>query len=63
MTQTTAYFDAVTADHITPIGCSHCAGNAHLVERLPAVTGDGRGELRLFACAVCQQRTEMFIRD
>jgi hypothetical protein len=63
MTRTSAYFAAATADHVTPIGCSHCAGNAHLVQRLPAITGDGKGELRVFACERCHQRTEMFIRD
>ena len=51
------------ADHITPIRCSHCAAKAHLVRRLAAITGDGRGELRVFACADCKERTEMFIRD
>ena len=63
MTWTRAYFAAVTADHITPIDCSHCARDAHLVQRLPAITGDGKGELRVFVCADCTQRTEMFIRD
>ena len=47
MTRTSAYFAAVTADHMTPISCSHCAANAHLVQRLPAITGDGKGELHV----------------
>ena len=63
MMRTSAHYAAVTADHMTPISCSHCAANAHLVQRLPAITGDGKGELRFFVCADCQARTEMFIRD
>lgn len=63
MTRTSACFSAVMADHITPIRCSHCTGNAHLVLRLPAITGEGKGELRVFACEHCPQRTGMFIRD
>ena len=63
MTRTSAHFAAPTADHITPIGCSYCGSKAHLLRRLPAITGDGRGELRIFECAGCTERTEMFIRD
>lgn len=61
--RTSANFAAVTADHVTPIRCSHCAAKAHLMQRLPAITGDGRGEIRIFECADCGARTEMFIRD
>ena len=61
--QTSAHFAAVIPDHVTPIRCSHCAANAHLTQRLAAVTGDGKGEIRIFECAACKQRTDMFIRD
>ena len=61
--RTSAHFAAVTADHVTPIRCSYCGANAHLMRRLPAITGDGKGELRSFTCADCQAPTEMFIRD
>lgn len=61
--RTSAHFAAVVADYITPIRCSHCDANAHLVRRLPAITGDGRGELRFFECADCKEQTDMFIRD
>ena len=50
MTWTSAYFAAVTADHITPIDCSRCAGDAQLVQRLPAITGDGKAN-RASLCA------------
>jgi hypothetical protein len=61
--KTSAHFAAVIADHVTPIRCSYCGADAHLLRRLPAVTGDGRGELRIFRCDACRQRTDMFIRD
>ena len=61
--RTSAHFAAAMADHVTPIRCSYCGADAHLMQRLPAITGDGKGELRLFACAECRAPTEMFIRD
>jgi len=63
MNWTKVHFAAVTANHVTPIDCSRCAGDAHLMQRLPAITRDGKCELRVFVCADCTQRTEMFIRD
>lgn len=58
-----AHFTPITPDHITPISCPHCAANAHLIRRAPALTGDGKGEFRSFECADCKALTEMFVRD
>ena len=56
-------FSPAAPTHITPINCPHCEGKTHLIRREPAVTGDGRGEMRTFECFDCQQQSQMFIRD
>ena len=63
MAQTRTGFTPTTPDYITPIRCPHCAANSHLVHRIKAVTGDGKGEIRSFECADCKAITEMFVRD
>ena len=56
-------FIRITSTHITPINCAHCAGAAHMTGRFDAITGDGRGEIRIFECSDCDELTEMFVRD
>ena len=63
MAQSSTHFAPVSPTYITPIICPNCTANAHLMRRSPAITGDGRGEIRTFECLDCKQLTEMFIRD
>jgi len=55
--------EPLVSTHITPIACSFCGDTAHLMRRMPAVTGDGRGEIRTFECIKCRGHTEMFIPE
>lgn len=57
--------DSVVAEptYITPIDCLHCGEPAHLANRVPAITGDGVGEIRTFECSQCHASVEMFIRN
>jgi hypothetical protein len=57
------HFTPVDPTYITPVKCPLCGGAAHLMRRSPAVTGDGKGEMRTFECVDCHECTEMFIRD
>ena len=57
-------FNPVTPTYLTPINCPTCErGAAHLTHLLEAITGDGKGEIRVFECSNCRARTEMFVRD
>jgi len=42
---------------ITPIACSSCDGNAHLIRRTPK--GPGFAELRTFECDKCGVQIEL----
>jgi hypothetical protein len=63
MSQQNTQFTPSIPARIMPIRCKYCGGDAHLVRRQPALTGDGKGEIRSFACIVCFERTETFVRD
>lgn len=63
MSQAQNEFIPVEPTYITPITCSNCGGKAHLVRRSPAITGEGKGEMRTFECFDCDERAEMFIRN
>jgi hypothetical protein len=63
MSQPENIFIPPTPNYITPINCPHCSGSARLMHRSPAVTQDGKGEMRTFGCYQCGERTEMFMRD
>ena len=57
-------FTPVTPTHLTPIDCPSCGNaTAHLSRLLEAVTGDGKGEIRVFECFDCEAITEMFVRN
>jgi hypothetical protein len=62
-TSETTRFTPPAPTYITPIKCPHCQGEARLIHRSPAITGDGKGEMRIFTCDRCSERTELFIRD
>jgi hypothetical protein len=57
------HFTPAQPTHVTPISCPLCKGKAHLTRRSPAVTGDGKGEMRTFECEECHEQAQMFIRD
>ena len=63
MPQTSTHFTVVASKYITPTSCPDCGGNARLVRRSNAITGDGKGEIRSYECSDCKALTEMFIRD
>ena len=57
-------FKPITPSYITPIDCPNCSrAAAHMIRRFEAITGDGRGEIRVFECSNCKALTEMFVRD
>jgi len=49
--------------YITPIDCPKCGAHAHLMRPSPALTGDGKGEIRTFECMKCGEHTKTFIKD
>ena len=57
-------FTPVTPTHLTPIDCPSCgSATAHLTHLLEAITGDGKGEIRVLECFNCTAHTEMFVRN
>jgi hypothetical protein len=56
-------YTPVAPTYITPIKCPKCGASAHLARRSPAVTGDGKGEIRNFTCERCEEIVEMFVND
>ena len=57
-------FTPVTPTHDTPIICPSCGSpTAHLTHLIEAITGDGKGEIRVFECFACKALTEMFVRN
>ena len=63
MAQPNSIFIPPAPTYITPINCPHCSGQARLIHRTPAISDDGKGEMRTFTCDKCGERTEMFMRD
>jgi len=63
MSQSLQPIHIIPETHITPIDCPRCGAHAHLIRRSPAVTGDGKGELRTFECIQCGEQTETFVKD
>jgi hypothetical protein len=55
-------FSPAMPTHMTPIICPACGSSAaHMKRRSEAVTGDGKGEIRVFECSDCKALTEMFV--
>jgi hypothetical protein len=57
MPQTSPSFSHVTLTSITPITCSYCGGNAHLISLTPQI--EIIGELPTFECQICSKQTQM----
>ena len=46
----------ISPDHMTPIKCKHCGGDARLMRMAPAGSGL---EQRTYECVHCEQQTNL----
>ena len=47
---------------VTPIACQGCGAKGYIVRRSP-LPDDPAGEIRIYVCGECGERTEMAVKD